>query len=97
MSINNILCISNILSYCYHSVNGISYGLAQSDPIKQFPVSAMKVFILSLQNGVRLHTILELYALKTSQLKKKHLVTNLVKFKTLKPFNHQSILKFKDN
>jgi hypothetical protein len=22
-------------SYCYHSINGIRYGLAQSDPIKQ--------------------------------------------------------------
>jgi hypothetical protein len=83
MSINNILCISNIFSNCYHSVNGISYGLAQSDPIKQYPVSAMKVFILSLQNGVRLHTILERYALKIDHskqvnLKNKHLVTNLV-------------------
>ncbi len=25
-------------SYCYHLVNGISYGLAQSDPIKQHPL-----------------------------------------------------------
>ena len=69
MSINNILCIRNIFGSCHHSVNGISYGLAQSDPIKQFPVSAMKVFILSLQNGVRLHTILELYALKIGHSK----------------------------
>jgi hypothetical protein len=26
-----------MLAYCYHSVNGISYGLAQSDPIKRRP------------------------------------------------------------
>ena len=28
MSLNSILCIRNILSYCYHLVNGISYGLS---------------------------------------------------------------------
>ncbi len=25
-------------TYCYHSVNGISYGLAQSDPMKHRPL-----------------------------------------------------------
>jgi hypothetical protein len=32
MSLNNILCIWNIFGSCFHSVNGISFGLAQSDP-----------------------------------------------------------------
>jgi hypothetical protein len=32
MSLNNILCIWNIFGCCFHSVNGISFGLAQSDP-----------------------------------------------------------------
>ncbi len=29
MSLNGILCRRNKFGYCYHSVNGISYGLAQ--------------------------------------------------------------------
>ncbi len=27
-----------VFGYCYHLVNGISYGLAQSDPIKRHPL-----------------------------------------------------------
>ena len=38
MSLNNILFVQNKLGHCYPSVNGISYGLAQSDPIKQRPL-----------------------------------------------------------
>jgi hypothetical protein len=35
MSLNSILCRGNMFTCFYHSVNGISYGLAQSEPIKQ--------------------------------------------------------------
>ena len=38
MSLNRMHCIINIFSYCYHSVNGISYGLAQSDTRKECPL-----------------------------------------------------------
>jgi hypothetical protein len=38
ISLNNILCIGNIFGYCYHLVYEISYGLAQSDPIKRRPL-----------------------------------------------------------
>jgi hypothetical protein len=34
ISVNIILYVRNIFGYSYHLVNGISYGLAQSDPIK---------------------------------------------------------------
>ena len=36
--LNSILCIRHILSYCYHLINWISYGLAQIDPIKWRPL-----------------------------------------------------------
>ena len=32
-----------ITGYCYHSVNGIRYGLAQSDPIKRRLLYSMHV------------------------------------------------------
>jgi hypothetical protein len=41
MSLNNILCIRNLFGYWYHSVNGINFGLAQSDPIKQRPLQIL--------------------------------------------------------
>jgi hypothetical protein len=31
--LKSILCVRSIFGYCYHSFNGILYGLAQSDPI----------------------------------------------------------------
>ena len=38
MSSNSIISIGNIFGYWYHSVNGINYGLSQSDPIKRRPL-----------------------------------------------------------
>jgi hypothetical protein len=38
MFLNNIPSKRNMLGYRYHSVNGISYGLAQSKPIKRHPL-----------------------------------------------------------
>jgi hypothetical protein len=38
MSHDNTLCIQNKFGYGYHSVNWISFGQAQSDPIKQRPL-----------------------------------------------------------
>ncbi len=37
-SLNSIHCVRSIFSYYYHSVNGISYGLVQSNPIKRRPL-----------------------------------------------------------
>jgi hypothetical protein len=44
MSLYPILCIGRMFSYCYHSVNGISYGLVQSEPIKRCPLYIIFVF-----------------------------------------------------
>ena len=49
MYLNTILCEENMFGYCYHSVNGISYGLAQSEPIKRRPLY-MSVIIIT-RNG----------------------------------------------
>jgi hypothetical protein len=42
VSLNSILCI--IIIY-YHSVNGISYGVAQSDHIKRRPLYKETIFV----------------------------------------------------
>jgi len=36
-----------VFGYCYHSDNGISYGLAQSDPIKRSPRYSLYVSVWS--------------------------------------------------
>jgi hypothetical protein len=38
MYLISILCIWNIVGFCYHWVNGISYGLAKSDLVKRSPL-----------------------------------------------------------
>ncbi len=38
MSLNSVLCVGNIFGYCYHLINGISYDLAQREPIKRRPL-----------------------------------------------------------
>lgn len=46
MSLNSILCISNIFNYCYNSVNWISYGLPQFDPVKWLPLYFNSQFLI---------------------------------------------------
>ncbi len=37
--LNSKLCVQSIFGYCYHSVNEISEGLGQGDPIKRHPLN----------------------------------------------------------
>ncbi len=69
MSLNSILCIRNTFGYCYHLVNGISYGLAQSDPIKRCLFYLILVF--GTENNKEI--------LNRNQGTKKALKTNLFK------------------
>ncbi len=46
LSLNGILCKGNIFGYCHHSVNDISYGLAQSDPIMRRPLHLIRKFMI---------------------------------------------------
>ncbi len=47
MSLNGIFCKGNILGYCHHSVNEISYGMAQSDPIKRRPLYLIRYLMIN--------------------------------------------------
>ncbi len=53
MFINIIFCVRTIFSYWWHSVNGISYGLAQSDPIKRHPLYAHYLFFRPYQLSLK--------------------------------------------
>jgi hypothetical protein len=45
MSANTILCEETTFGYCFHSVNRISYGMAQSEPVKWRPLYYSSIVI----------------------------------------------------
>ncbi len=47
LSLKSILCVRSIFGYCYHSFNGILYGLAQSDPINPRPLYSLNLTCLT--------------------------------------------------
>jgi hypothetical protein len=48
MSLNSIIRPRNKFGYWYHSINGISYGMVPSDPIKRRPLYPL-IFTLEVQ------------------------------------------------
>ncbi len=53
MPLNSTFCIRNIFGNCYHSVKGISFVLAQSDPIKRHPIYSYILNLSSSSEGPR--------------------------------------------
>jgi hypothetical protein len=67
----------NIFGYYYHSVNGISYGLAQTDPIKRRPLCVNNKLFLNLKKTTAtIHPVVTTTTMTTMTTTTQHVTTS---------------------